>query len=234
MSAKKTKESKAEKNFENIGEALTTTEQFLEKNQKAILTGLLIVIAAVGIFLAYHYLHKSPRNEKAQSAIFKGERYFQEGQDSLAIFGNGNDYIGFESIINQYKGTKTADLAHAYAGIAYNRMGNHEKALEHLKKFKGGDLLITPAVTGAIGDVYMNMGQSDNALSYYLKAAKDANDEMLSPIYYKKAGETYLSLAEYDKAIDIFKQVKDNYINSPEAQESDKFIKQAELLKETK
>ncbi len=81
----------------------------------------------------------------------------------------------------------------------------------------------------------MNMGQSDNALSYYLKAAKDANDEMLSPpIYYKKAGETYLSLAEYDKAIDIFKQVKDNYINSPEAQESDKFIKQAELLKETK
>ena len=37
-----------------------------------------------------------------------------------------------------------------------------------------------------------------------------------------------------DKAIDIFKQIKDNYINSPEAQEADKFIKQAELLKETK
>ena len=56
MSAKKTKESKAQKNFENIGEALTTSEQFLENNQKAIVTGLLIVIALVGAFLAYHYL----------------------------------------------------------------------------------------------------------------------------------------------------------------------------------
>jgi tetratricopeptide (TPR) repeat protein len=135
MSAKKTKESKAEKNFENIGEALTTTEQFLEKNQKSILTGLLVVIVIVGAFLAYHYLYKLPRNNEAQAAIYKGERYFQEGEDSLALFGNGNDYIGFESVIDQYKGTKTADLAHAYAGISYNRLGNYEKALEHLKKF---------------------------------------------------------------------------------------------------
>ena len=77
-------------------------------------------------------------------------------------------------------------MARAYSGISYNRMGNHEKALEHLKKFKGGDILISPAITGAIGDVYMNMGQTDNAISQYLKAAKQADDAMLSPIYYKR------------------------------------------------
>src|SRR5690554_1216722 len=93
MSAKKTKESRAEKNFENIGEALTSSEQFLEKNQRSILIGLLVIVAIVGIFLAYHYLYKVPRNNEAHAAIFKGERYFQEGQDSLALFGNGNDYI---------------------------------------------------------------------------------------------------------------------------------------------
>jgi len=233
MSAKKTKESKAEKNFENIGEALTTSEQFLEKNQKSILIGLLIVVIAVGAFLAYNYLYRIPRNETAQAAIFKGERYFQSGEDSLALFGNGNDYIGLESIINQFKGTKTADLARAYAGISYNRLGNNEKALEHLKKFKGGDLLITPAVTGAIGDVQMNMGQTEEAISSFLKAAKEADDQMLSPIYYKKAGIAYMSGANYDKAIEVFTQIKENYINAPEAQEADKFIKQAELLKET-
>lgn len=234
MSAKKSKESKAEKNFENIGEALTTSEQFLEKNQKSILVGLLIVVIAVGAFLAYNYLYKAPRNEKAQAAIFKGERYFQNGEDSLALFGNGNDYVGFETIIHQYKGTKTADLARAYAGITYNRMGNNEKALEHLKKFKGGDLLITSAVSGAIGDVLMNMGKTDEAIASFLKAAKASNDEMLSPIYYKKAGVAYLSGANYDKAIEVFTQIKENYLNSPEAQEADKYIKQAELLKESK
>jgi len=113
-------------------------------------------------------------------------------------------------------------------------LGNNEKALEHLKKFKGGDLLITPAVTGAIGDVYMNMGKTDEAITHFLKAAKEADDEMLSPIYYKKAGEAYLSNANYDKAIEIFTQIRENYYNSPEAQEADKFIQQAELRKETK
>ena len=234
MSAKKTKESKAEKNFENIGEALSTSEQFLEKNQKSILIGLLVVIILVGGYLAYHYLHKTPHNEKAQAALFRGERYFQNGEDSLALFGNGNDYIGFESIIDRYKGTKTADLAHAYAGISYSRIGDNEKALAHLKKFKGGDLLITPAVTGAIGDVYMNMEQPDQAINTFLKAAKDADNEMLSPIYYKKAGEAYLSKGDYDKAIEIFTRIKETYLNSPESREADKFIQQAQLLKENK
>ena len=231
MSAKKTTESRAEKNFENIGEALTTSEQFLEKNQRSILIGLLIVILAVGAYLAYHYLHKVPRNEKAQAALFKGERYFQQGEDSIAIFGNGNDFIGFEEVISQYRGTKSADLAHAYAGLSYNRMGNNEKALEHLNKFKGGDLLITPAVTGALGDVYMNMDETDKAITHFLRAARSADNEMLSPIYYKKAGEAYLTLSDYDKAIETFQRIKENYLNSPEAQEADKYIKQAELLK---
>ena len=231
MSAKKTTESRAEKNFENIGEVLTTSEQFLEKNQRSILIGLLIVILAVGAYLAYHYLHKVPRNEKAQAALFKGERYFQQGEDSIAIFGNGNDYIGFEQVISQFKGTKTADLARAYAGLSYNRMGDNEKALQHLEKFKGGDLLITPAITGAVGDVYMNMNEADKAITHFIRAARTADNEMLSPIYYKKAGEAYLMLADYDKAIETFQRIKDNYINSPEAQEADKYIMQAELLK---
>jgi len=118
------------------------------------------------------------------------------------------------------------------AGISDNRLGNNEKALEHLKKFKGGDLLISPAVTGAIGDVYLNMGNTAEAISFFQKAAKEADDQMLTPIYLKKAGEVYLSLADYNKAIEVFTQIKEQYTNSPEAQEADKYIKQAELLKE--
>ena len=234
MSAKKNKESQAEKSFENIGEALTSSEQFLEKNQKSLLTGLLVVVLLVGAYLAYHYLYKVPRNEKAQAALFRGERYFQEGEDSLALFGNGNDYPGFEAIISQFKGTRTANLAHAYAGIAYNRRENNEKALEHLKKFKSSDLLISPAITGAIGDVYMNMGEGEKAINQFMSAAKEADDQMLSPLYYKKAGNAYLVAGHYDKAIELFTRIREEYTNTPEGQEADKYIRQAELLKESK
>jgi tetratricopeptide (TPR) repeat protein len=106
--------------------------------------------------------------------------------------------------------------------------------LEHLKKFKGGDILVTPAITGAIGDVYMNMGQTDEAITYFLKAAKKADNEMLSPIYYKKAGEAYLGKADYDKAVEIFTRIKETYLNSAESREADKFIQQALFLKENK
>ncbi len=230
--SKKQKEASAEKNLESINEALSSSEQFIEKNQNAIMIGLGIVIVVVLAFLAYHNLYKKPKNEKAQTALFKGERYFQNQQDSLALFGNGNDYIGFEEVIKQFGGTKTADLAKAYAGISYSRLGDNEKALKYLNKFKGGDKLITPAITGAVGDVYMNMDMSDKAASQFLKAAKAADDNLLSPIYYKKAGLAYLHSQNFDKAIEIFETIKKTYLNSPEGQDASKYIEQAKLSKQ--
>lgn len=229
--SKKQSEQRTEKNLENIGDALSSSEQFIEKNQKAIMYGLGAVILIVLAVLAYHNLYLKPKNENAQAAIYKGERYFENRQDSLAIFGDGNDYIGFEEVMNQYGGTKSADLARAYAGISYSRLGDNEKALDYLKKFKGGDKLITPAVSGAVGDVYMNLGQSEKAANTFIKAAKAADDNMLSPIYYKKAGFAYLHAQMYDKATETFEMLKKKYMNSPEGQEADKYIEQAKLSK---
>ncbi len=227
--SKKQSEERTEKNLENIGDALSSSEQFIEKNQKAIMYGLGAVILIVLAVLAYHNLYLKPKNENAQAAIYKGERYFQNRQDSLALFGDGNDYIGFEEIMNQYGGTKTADLARAYAGISYSRLGDNEKALDYLKKFKGGDKLVTPAISGAVGDVYMNLEQSEKAADTFIKAAKTADDNMLSPIYYKKAGFAYLHADKYDKATETFELLKKKYMNSPEGQEADKYIEQAKL-----
>ncbi len=227
--SKKHKETAAEKGFENIEEVLSSSERFIEKNQKTILIALAAIIVVVGGIIAYNYLYKNPRNEKAQAAIYKGERFFQNQEDSIALFGNGNDYIGFENIMKDFSGTKTADLARAYAGISYSRLGDNEKALEYLGKFKGGDLLITPAIEGAIGDVYMNMGNTDKAISHFNNAAKKANDEMLSPIYHNKTGLAYLSAKNFAKAIETFQMIKDKYINSPQGQEADKYIEAAKL-----
>lgn len=229
MSKKKKQAHNPETGFENIEEALTASERFIEKNQKKILMGLLAVIVIVGAAIAYTKLHKQPKNEKANAALYKGERYFQNQEDSIAIFGNENDYVGFEQIIKKYSGTKAADLAHAYAGISYSRLGDNEKALQHLKKFKGGDLTITPAITGAIGDVYVNMGNTEKAISHFKAAAKKANDDMLTPLYYKKAGLVYFNNGNYAKAIEVFEMIKNEYIQSPQAQEAPKYIEAAKL-----
>ena len=227
--SKKNNANKTETGFENIEEVLSASEHFIEKNQKKILISLLAIIIVVGGVIAYNYLYKQPRNDKALTALYKGERYFQQQEDSLAIFGNGNDYVGFEQIVKDFHGTKASDLAHAYAGISYGRLGNNEQALKHLNKFKGGDILITPAVMGAVGDIYMNMGNTEKAISTFISAAKKANDELLSPIFYQKAGTAYLTSNNYSKAIETFEMIKNKYLNTPQAQEADKYIEAAKL-----
>jgi tetratricopeptide (TPR) repeat protein len=77
----------------------------------------------------------------------------------------------------------------------------------------------------------MNMDKSDKAINHFLKAAKAADDNMLSPIYYKKAGLAYMHAQNFDKAIETFEMIKKTYLNSPEGQEADKYIEQAKLSK---
>ena len=114
-------------------------------------------------------------------------------------------------------------------GICYSRLGKNEEALKHLNKFRGGDLLITPAIAGAVGDIYMNMGNTEKAISTFTSAAKKANDDLLSPIYYNKVGMAHLSAKNYSKAIETFQMIKDKYINSVQAQEADKYIEAAKI-----
>lgn len=227
--SKKKNAAQTESGLENIEEVLSASERFIEKNQKNILLTLLTIVVIVGGVIAYNYLYKHPKNEKALTALYKGERYFQNQEDSLAIFGNGNDFIGFENIIKEFHGTKAADLAHAYAGISYARLGNNEDAIKHLNKFNGGDLLITPAISGAIGDIYMNMGDNNKAISHFTNAAKKANDDIISPIYYNKVGLAYFHIRDYSKAIETFQMIKDKYINAPQAQEAEKYIEAAKI-----
>ena len=227
MSNKQSTETK--KGLENIGDAIASSENFLERNKKFLIFGILAVILIVGGVLAYQHLYNVPRNERAQEAMFRGERYFQNGQDEIALFGNNNNFIGFEAIITEFRGTRAANLARAYAGIAHARLGNHEQALTHLKAFRGRDLLIAPAVTGAVGDVYMNMGEIERAIPYFMRAAQQANNDMLSPIFFQKAGLAYLQLNNFDRAIEIFERIQRDHINSPEAMDADKFIQQARI-----
>ena len=138
--------------------------------------------------------------------------------------GNGLDYEGFESIIEDYGSTASGNLAKAYAGISYFKLGDYEKALKMLKSFNGKDNMIAPAITGLIGDCYVNLGNTKEGISYFEKAAKEANNDVLSPTYLKKAGIAYESMQQYNKALQAYTSIKDNYSASSEASDIEKYI----------
>ena len=219
-----------EKETVEVEELVSKSELFIEQNSKKILLGIVALAVIVGAFFGYRHGYLMPLQEKANVAIFKGEQYFLKDSFQLALNGNGADYDGFETIIDQYGNTNAGNLAKAYAGICYYKLGETEKALEKLKAFDPKDNMISPAIIGLIGDCYVNMDNAQEGVTYFEKAATAANNEVISPIYLKKAGFAYESLQQYDNAVKAYTTIKEKYFNSVEAADIDKYIARATAL----
>jgi tetratricopeptide (TPR) repeat protein len=229
MATKKKGKNTPHKEIE-VQEIVSRSEKFIENHSKKLLYGILAVAIIVGAILGIQYGYLAPREGKAQTALFKGEQYFAQDNFELALNGNGVDYLGFESVIDQYGSTKAGNLAKAYAGICYFRTGNNEQAMKHLKSFKANDKMISPAIIGLIGDCYVNMGNTKEGISYFQKAAKAANNSVISPVYLKKAGIAYESLNQYSDAVKSYTEIKEKYSTSTEASTIDRYITRASEL----
>ena len=226
--AKKDKQEK--ENELEVGQIISRSEQFIEKNRQKLIYGIVGVVAIVGLIIAYHYGYVQPRNEEAKAIIYRGEQFFEKDSFSLALNGNGIDYEGFEAIADQYGGTVAGNLAKAYTGICYYKLGDPQTAVKWLKSYKGNDLQIAPSVTGLIGDCYVSLGNTKESVGYFEKAAAKANNDLISALYLKKAGLAYESLNRYIDAVKAYKTIKERYGSSTEAMDIEKYIARAELL----
>lgn len=223
--AKKQKETEG-KNIQAVEEALSSTEQFIEKNQKLLLyiiAGIVIIILG---FMGYKKYYLAPLEKEAQEQMFMAETYFNQDSLELALMGDGN-YLGFLDIIDEYGMTKSANLASYYAGMAYLKKGEFDSAIENLKDFSSSDLILSSMANGAIGDAYVELGEMDNALSYYLKAAENKENLFTTPIFLMKAGLVYEKNGDYSKAAEQYEKIKREYPSSPESQEIEKYIARA-------
>lgn len=231
-SKKKQAELREEKDWESIDRAVVKSENFIERYSKQITVIIALGVIAACAYMAYNHFYINPKSEEAQKAIAKGQYYFDNGLDSLAVYGDDNGYIGFKRIIDEFGSTKTGNLAKAYAGISLARMENYSEALDQLQSYNNsGDKLFSFLVEGAIGDCLASEGKTNEAVKHLIKAAKAVDNAVESPVLYKKAALLYREDKEYEKVIEIFTLVKNNYMNSPIAAEADKYIKEAEILK---
>lgn len=96
---------------DKMNEVLSSSEQFIEKNQKGISIVILVVVIAVGAWLGLRHFYFEPREATAYAEMFKGEFYLDADSFALALNGNGADYIGFEAIANEYSHTDAGNLA---------------------------------------------------------------------------------------------------------------------------
>lgn len=212
-----------------VEEVLGRTEQFIEKHSRLLFIVVGAIIVVILLYFGFKRFYLLPREKNAQAAMFYAERYFEKDSFNLALNGDGQN-LGFKDIIDDYGMTKTANLAHYYAGICYLNTKDFENAIKHLKKFKSKDKIISSMALGAVGDAYLELKDTKKGLSYYLKAAEKNENDFVTPTFLMKAGWIYEINKDWEKALSTFERIKKEFPRSSEAMAVDKHIVRAKAM----
>lgn len=215
-------------------ESSSNTEAFFIKFKKQILIAVVAVIVVIAGLLLYKAYVQAPREDKASTALAKGQQYFNQEQFDKALNGDGAGYAGFVKIASDYSGTDAANLADLYAGLCYANLGKWAEAVTYLEQFSSkGDAMISPSAMAALGNAYANTGNVDKAISTLKKAAdmadskaEDGTNNSLAPTFLVQAAQLLESQNKNDEALKIYQDVKKKYVNAPVVQSSeiDKYI----------
>lgn len=219
---------KREDSFEQLEEALTVGEQFIEKNQKMIVNVVLGLVVIIAGYFGYNRFIVMPKATEAANQIFNAQNYFEKDSFNLALNGDGNS-LGFLEIIDKYGSTPSGNLAKYYAGLSYLYIGEYEDAIHYLKKFSSDDLLLGNLAIANIGDAYMQLGNYKQAMQQYKKAASSKVNDFSTPLFLMKQGLAAEKAGELKEALKVYEQLESEFPSSPEARDIEKYIERVQL-----
>lgn len=213
----------------DIGGSYNKAEQFIENNKQMITSVIVGVIVIVGGYFGYTKMYLEPLQLDAEEQIWKAQSYFDKDSLELAMFGDGN-YMGFEEIADEFSGTRAGDLANFYMGVISLRKGEFDLAIDYLESYSGNDIILSAIALGAIGDANMELDDAGKALEYYKKAANTNPNDFTSAIYLMKAGKVAEGLEDYSDAVSLYTEIKENYSDTKEGREVEKYLARAQTL----
>ena len=223
--AKQNVNEKEQARQEMVVETVSKTDQFFRENKKTIY-GILIALLVIGLaVLAYYKFYYQVKSEEATEQMIPAEASFRNAEYDLALNGDGN-VMGFAQIIDDF-GAKGGKDVYLYAGICAYNLEQYDEALAYFRKYKGKDPILMARATACIGDVYSAKEEYAQAAAQYEKAAAVV-DNAFAPTYLHKAAGVYEKMGEPQKALALYKKIKDQYPQTMEGYDIDKYISRIE------
>lgn len=208
-------------NAEAVVEAVSKTEKFFNENGKLLsIIAAAIVVVAAGVFCFHKFVYQ-PAQAEAQGQMALAEANFRAGDYELALNGDGN-VLGFAQIIDEY-GSKAGKSVNFYAGVCELQLGNWDLAIKYLQSYNGKDAILKARALACIGDAYVGLENYEKALGYFEQAASVV-DNMFAAGYLLKAGVVAEKLGQNEKALGFYTQIKEQYPDSMEGYDVDKYI----------
>lgn len=226
----------ADKNTTTVEQAdvITQAKGFWDKFSKPIIYVGSAFILIIGGWYAYQNFIVAPKELKANELIFPAETLFDKmatsgfNKDSVNTVLNGGTLEGAKvtgilSVISKYGGTKSGNRAKYIAGASYLQINEFDKAIKYLKEFNGnGADQIQSKAYILLGHAYAEKKNTDEALSYYKKAANvNPKDESITPYALMMAASYADAMGKNKEAIELYKEIMDKFPSSTEAKNGD-------------
>ena len=228
---------KKQKEVLEQNEALNKSEEFILKYKKTIIIAVVALLAIIAGIFVYKAYVSGPREDKASTALGRGQQYFDADQYDKALNGDGANFAGFLKIASDYSSTDAGNLANLYAGLCYANLGKWEDAVKYLDQYSpADDAVVSPAAVAALGNAYAHVNQLDKAVSALKKAADmadskglDGVNNSIAPTFRLQAAEILESQGKKEEALKMYQEIKSKYVNSAlvQSQEIEKYIERA-------
>ena len=201
-------------------ERLSATDRvyiFWEDHRKVILgvLGALVALALIGVALS---IWRSRKNDEANERLAATIPLFEQGKYAQALR-DSTGRSGLMTIADSYGGTKAGNLANFYAASALYETKRYDDALRYFRDFDGEGTFLGASALAAEASILENKGQPAEAAAKYVDAADDAASELFAPGYLLSAARTYLAAGQPDKARTALDRIKEDFAETPEAQE---------------
>lgn len=210
---------------EKVAESISKVDAFYNENKKTFKACFCCIAVLVLGIIVYQHFVRAPKIAEALAQSYQAQAAFEKGEFELALKGDGNT-LGFEQVIEDY-GSAAGESVYLYAGLCELQLGNYENAISLIDKYDGTDTILAARALAAKADAYAALENYDKAIALYNDAAKKA-DSAYSAEYLLKAAIVCEETGKSEKALEIYKQIKDQYPMTREGQTIDKYISKIE------
>ena len=196
-------------------------EQF-KSNKKLRLTTMVVgglVVIVLGIF-AYRQFVWQPANEKSKDSYWEGLNLAVADSTEAAV-----EELG--AVVKKYDGKIGGEVAQFAYARQLMETGEYKKALEELEGVDVNDTYVRVMSMGLKADCYSELGKYEDAANLYLSAADAVDNEFTSPMYLMKAGLCAEELKNFDKALECYERIKNDYASFHAQKQIDKYIARA-------
>lgn len=202
-----------------------TVQDYVEQNSSKIMTIIGVIVLIVALIAAYFNFYVTPRNNEASELIQYAQFNFDNENYAIALDGDTiNPDQGFLDIIDNYSGTKSANIANYYAGISYLNLGNYDASISYLNDFSEKGRVLGAYKYAALGDAHSELENMDKALSNYRKAASTNPNEFSTPLHLMKLAFFLENQGKTDEAKETYNKITSKYPNSAQAVDAKKYL----------